>query len=314
MGNGEWGMNVSGIENLNRKFALQNSNHHLLIKAGEAGIPVIDIRNEQASALISLQGAHLLSWIPTGEDEVIWLSKDAKFATGKSIRGGIPVCWPWFGAHDTKADFPAHGFARTTDWQILSTAALENGSTQLILTMQRQPQNNRMWLPATTIQYTITIGRKLELELITHNKGDQAVTLGQALHTYFKVSDVSSILLHGLDHTDYLDKLENFKTKRQFGPVVIKEEVDRVYLDTFNDCIIEDRLFNRNIIIIKAGSHSTVVWNPWQQTAIKMGDLGEQGYKTMLCVESSNAADDVVTIEPGNAHQLWVQYDVQKNS
>ncbi len=305
-------MNTAKIEKLNKQFSLQNKSNTLSIKNGEGELPVIQIKNEQASALISLQGAHLLSWIPAGEEEVIWLSEDAKFAAGKSIRGGIPVCWPWFGAHETNTEFPAHGFARTTCWEILSTEELDDGSTRIIFTMQRQPENEHMWLPDTTIQFSITIGHKLELELITHNNGGRAVTIGQALHTYFKVSDVSKVLLHGLEHTDYLDKLENYKRKCQLGPVVINGEVDRVYLNTFNDCIIEDEQLNRSIIIKKAGSHSTVVWNPWQKTAEKMGDLGEQGYKKMLCVESSNAAEDVVSIEPGNVHQLWVQYEVQK--
>lgn len=307
-------MNATEIERLNEQFSHINKNNVLSIKAGKGGIPVIEIKNEQASALISLQGAHILSWIPTGEDEVIWLSDDATFAAGKSIRGGIPICWPWFGAHDSNSDYPAHGFARTTEWQILSTEILEDGSTRIIFTMHSQPENETMWLPDTTVQFVVTVGKKLELELITHNNGDEAITIGQALHTYFNVADVSKVLLHGLDHTDYLDKLENYKRKRQFGPVTIREEVDRIYLDTFNDCIIEDRQLQRNIIIIKIGSHSTVVWNPWQETAGKMGDLGEQGYMKMLCVETSNAAEDVATIEAGEVHQLWVQYEVQKNS
>lgn len=305
-------MNLTEIEKLNHQFSLQNKNNKLTIKTGPGDIPHIDIQNQLASASVSLQGAHILSWIPTDEEEVIWLSEDATFATGKSIRGGVPICWPWFGAHQSNPELPAHGFARTTQWQILSTEALENGYTRLIFNMQPQPENKHMWLPDSTVELIITVGEKLELELITHNNGDKAITLSQALHTYFNVSDVSKILLHGLDHTDYLDKLENYKSKRQFGPVVINEEVDRIYIDTFNDCVIEDRQMKRNVIIKKIGSHSTVVWNPWQQTAAKMGDLGEQGFKTMLCVESSNAADDAVTIEPGNVHQLWVQYAVQK--
>ncbi|MBT3206136.1 MAG: D-hexose-6-phosphate mutarotase [Gammaproteobacteria bacterium] len=307
-------MNTVELEKLNEQFLLQDELYSLCIESGEGDIPVIKVMNEHASALISLQGAHVLSWIPKGEQEVIWLSEDATFAAGKSIRGGIPVCWPWFGAHESKTEFPAHGFARTTSWEVLSTEALENGGTRIIFSMHRQPENDHMWLPDTSIQFNLTIGYKLELELITHNNGDSAVTIGQALHTYFNVADVSEVFLHGLDHTDYLDKLENFKRKRQFGPIVIEQEVDRVYLDTFNDCVIEDKQLKRNIIIKKIGSHSTVVWNPWQETAEKMGDLGLQGYKKMLCVESSNAAEDVVTIEPGDVHELWVQYEVQKTN
>ena len=302
------------LQQLNEEFSLQDDNHYLHFKSGRGDIPVVEIQNQHASALISLQGAHLLSWIPKGEEEVIWLSEEARFAPGKSVRGGIPICWPWFGAHETNPDFPAHGFARTIDWQVLTTESLDDGTTRISFTALPQADNAHMWTAETTVQYQLTIGAKLEMELITHNNSDQAVTIGQALHTYFNVGDVSEVLLHGLNETTYLDKLEGFKCKNQHGPVTINEEVDRIYLNTTSDCVIEDKALNRNIVIIKCGSNSTVVWNPWQETANRMGDLGEEGYKKMLCVESCNAADDVVTIQPGKAHHLWVQYQVQSGS
>ncbi|VAW51014.1 Aldose 1-epimerase family protein YeaD [hydrothermal vent metagenome] len=299
------------VEQLNKVFALKTADNNLSFKLGEGGIPLVEIYNQYGSALISLQGAHLLSWVPEGEEDVIWLSKEANFSAGKSVRGGVPICWPWFGAHKTNTNYPAHGFARTTNWQVIKTEALDDGGTRISFTTQPQAETIEMWLPDTSVQFQISLGKKLEMELITHNNGVAPVTISQALHTYFKVGDVSKVLLHGLDDTDYLDKLENFKRKVQHGPISIDEEVDRIYLDTVNDCVIEDKSLNRNIVIIKCGSHSTVVWNPWEETANKMGDLGHLGYKQMLCVESSNAADDAVVIQPGKAHQLWVQYEVQ---
>ena len=301
-------MNVS---DLNNEFSLEVANNNLHIKAGKGGIPLIEVENTHASATISLQGAHILSWIPKGEGEVIWLSEDASFAPGKSVRGGVPICWPWFGAHETNNNFPAHGFARTTDWQIISTEALAEGTTRISFTTKPTPDTESMWPIDTTVQYQLTIGKKLELELITHNNSKQAITISQALHTYFKVGDISKVYLHGLDDTVYLDKPDNFSRKQQSGPITIDGEIDRIYLDTASDCVIEDKALNRNIIIIKCGSHSTVVWNPGEEVADKMGDLGDDGYKKMLCVESSNTAEDAVTIEPGKAHQLWIQYEVQ---
>ena len=298
-------------EQLNNEFSLQVATNNLHFKTGKGDIPLVEIQNEQASAIISLQGAQLLSWIPKGEEEVIWLSEDAKFAAGKSVRGGVPICWPWFGAHETNADYPAHGFARTTDWQVISTEALGDGTTRISFTTRPQAETEAMWPAETTVLFQLTIGKKLEMELITHNNGSKPITISQALHTYFNVGNVSNVLLHGLDDTRYLDKLDGFKRKNQHGPLKIKEEVDRIFLDTASTCVIEDKILKRNIVIIKCGSHSTVVWNPWQETASKMGDLGEDGYKKMLCVESSNAAEDTLTIEPGKVHQLWVQYDVQ---
>ena len=306
-------MNKNDIELLNKKHSQEIGQNYLCFKKGEGDIPIVEVKNQYASAIISLQGAHLLSWIPEGEEDVIWLSEDASFAAGKSVRGGIPICWPWFGAHESYSDYPAHGFARTTKWHILCTETLDDGSTRITFTTQAIPENEHMWPPETTVQLKITIGKKLEMELITNNNGSQAITIGQALHTYFKIGDISKVSLHGLDDTVYLDKPDGLKRKNQHGPVTISGEVDRIYLDTTSDCVIEDKVLKRNIIIIKCGSHSTVVWNPWQETAAKMGDLGEQGYKRMLCVESCNAADDVVTIEPGKTHHLWAQYEVQNS-
>lgn len=304
-------MTKASIEKLNQEFALNNPDNRLNIIAGKGNSPFIEIYNRNASALISLQGAHLLSWIPEGEEDVIWLSDEAKFSAGKSVRGGVPICWPWFGAHESNAEYPAHGFARTTDWQIINTEALSEGNTRITFATRPQVETEVMWPPETSVQFQVTVGQKLEMELLTHNNGTEPITIGQALHTYFNVADVGRVLLHGLDDTNYLDKPDNFRRKVQHGPVTIDSEVDRIYLDTTSECVIEDKLLKRNIIIIKCGSHSTVVWNPWQAVADKMGDLGDEGYKKMLCVESCNAAEDVVTIAPGKAHQLWVQYEVQ---
>ncbi len=287
----------------------------VVFRNGAGGIPVIEVCNANATALISMQGAQVLSWRPVNtqghKEEVIWCSEDAVFVAGKSVRGGVPVCWPWFGQHESHTDFPAHGFARTSLWQIESTETLGDGTTRISFTMQPVEENAHMWPPATSVQFQLSIGKKLEMELITFNNGSEAVSIGQAFHTYFKVGDVSKVFLHGLDDTIYLDKLDGFKRKHQHGPVSINGEVDRIYLNTATDCVIEDRVKNRNIIIIKCGSHSTVVWNPWRETARKMGDLGKDGYLKMLCVESSNAAEDVVLIEAGKNHHLWVQYEVQ---
>jgi glucose-6-phosphate 1-epimerase len=300
------------LEQLNREFALQGHNIDLQFKTGEGDIPVASILNELASASISLQGAHLLSWIPAGQEDVIWMSKDAIFTTGKSVRGGIPVCWPWFGAHETNTDFPAHGFARTVLWQVINTQQLASGETQITFELDTAKLDNKLrdyWPQATTVQYSLTIGQSLTLVLTTTNNSAKNITLGQALHTYFNVQDVALTRVLGLEGRDYLDKPDNFKRKNQTGPITIHREVDRIYLQTPDDVIIENP--QRKIAIKKQGSRSTVVWNPWQQVAQRMGDLGEKGYLSMLCVESANAAQDTVIIEPGEQHKLWVQYQVE---
>jgi glucose-6-phosphate 1-epimerase len=302
---------MNTVENLNQHFSLQDDNVQLTFNMGAGDIPDIEIKNGLASAVISLQGAHVLSWIPAGEKEVIWVSDDASFAVGKSVRGGIPVCWPWFGAHDTNSDFPAHGFARTVLWTVTATRQLDTGETQVAFkldTKKLEEKQQNMWSQATVVEYKITVGKKLSLELITSNNSEQTITIGQALHTYFSVDDVRNTSVSGLDGKDYLDKPDSFNRKTQLGNVTVSEEVDRIYLNTPDTLVIDDA--KRKVIISKQGSLSTVVWNPWEEVANKMGDLGKDGYLKMLCVESANAAEDTVSIQPNESHTLHVTYEV----
>lgn len=297
------------IDQLNQSFAIKNNNQSLNFKMGKGDIPVVEINNEFSTSLISLQGAHVLSWKPVGEDDVIWLSSDAKFAVGKSVRGGIPICWPWFGAHESNTAFPAHGYARTVNWQVKETEALASGETQITFQLDTQQLEKplvEMWPQATVAEYCLTIGKALTMELTTWNNSETAMTIGQALHTYFNINDVRETCITGLEDKTYLDKTDGFKRKIQTGAVVISDEVDRVYLDTADDVVIDDS--KRKIIISKKGSHSTVVWNPWKTVADKMGDLGEDGYLKMVCVESANAADDTVSIAAGAHYSLRVIY------
>jgi glucose-6-phosphate 1-epimerase len=304
-------MNPADIEKLNKLHVLKGRGEELKIESVEDGIPLIEINNRLASASICLQGAHLLSWVPHGHEDALWLSRDAKFAEGKSIRGGIPVCWPWFSAHQSRSDFPSHGFARTSLWKLDSTEALQDGSTRITLSLHPQAHNEHMWFSHTALTYVVTIGKTLQLELVTQNLSEQAVTIGQALHTYFRVSHIGHVTLHGLDQALYLDKLDSFHEKQQQGPIIIDKEVDRIYIHTRDDCVIEDAGFPRKINIHKEGSHSTVVWNPWKETADIMGDLGTHGFEEMLCVESANVANDHVEITPGASHRLQVEYEIR---
>lgn len=305
------------IDKLNTDFSLQQGDNVLCFKNTEADIPHIEINNAFASARISLQGAHILSWKPHNEDEVIWLSEDATFAREKSVRGGIPLCWPWFGAADFKREttipLPAHGFARTVFWKVVDTAQLESGETQVTFQLDTTTlsiNTEEMWPTATLATYRVVIGETLSLELTTLNNSSETFTLGQALHTYFNVEDISEVTVQGLENKDYLDKTDAFNRYSQTTPLSISGEVDRIYLDTGDRVNIENN--KRKIVIETQGSHSTVVWNPGEEVADKMGDLGEQGYKAMLCVESANAAEDTVEIAPGDSHQLHVNYRLER--
>jgi len=278
------------------------------------GLPAVEIHNRHCSCRIALQGAQLLQWTPTGQEPVVWLSPKAKFVAGKSARGGIPVCWPWFGPHPSESGFPAHGFARGTIWEVVESAALEDGAHRLGFRLARTEADATQWPHASMLEIRFTLGASLEIELVTRNDGKAAFTLAEALHTYCTVGDVRAIRVLGLDGVEYLDRVGAPRRLRQTGPVAIEGEVDRLYMGTGSECIIEDPSLKRRIRIEKRGSRSTVVWNPGDKKAAAMGDFEEGGHLRMLCVESANAGDDAVTVQPGETHSLWARYSVMAGS
>jgi glucose-6-phosphate 1-epimerase len=161
-----------------------------------------------------------------------------------------------------------------------------------------------LWPYTFNLQLLLTVGPELRVELITRNPGSESFTFTGALHSYFSVSDIGQVTLYGLEDCTYLDKVEDFQAKTQQGPITINGETDRIYLNTTATCTLEDRGWQRRIVIAKSGSHSTVVWNPWQDKARAMADFGDEEYLGMLCVETANAAEDTVTLVPGQEHYL----------
>jgi D-hexose-6-phosphate mutarotase len=295
------------IADLNRRFALAGQ---LDFGEGPGGLTVARISSAEGEAMISLSGGHVMTWVPKGERPVLWLSGYAKFAPGKSIRGGVPVCWPWFGPHEKEAGFPGHGFARTVPWAVERTEALADAA-RIVLVLQQSDATRAQWPHASSLHSVITIGRELSIDLVTRNLGNSPFVIGEALHTYFAVSDIRNAPIRGLEGCAYWDKAAGGVNGRQEGAVVIGSEVDRVYLDTAAECTIEDAGWKRRIRIRKEGSRSTVVWNPWAEKAEKMGDFGPEGYLGMVCVESGNALGNVVAIPPGGEHTLRVVYGVE---
>ena len=294
---------MSGVDlnELNQRFAIAG---HLSFKEGPGGLAVAEIANSHAQASIALQGAHVMTFQPQGQAPVLWLSQYGKFAAGKSIRGGVPVCWPWFGPHPVEPGFPAHGFARTVMWEVLDTSVGDNGETRINFGLIETDVTHTQWPHTTSVQVKVTVGAALSVELVTLNNSNQSFEIGEALHTYFHISDIADVQIKGLEQCEYLDKMEDFARKTQQGSVVIESEVDRVYLNTSADCLIEDQGLNRSIRIATRGSRSTVVWNPWIEKADKMGDFGQDGYRGMVCVETANAFENIVTVAPGAAHSL----------
>ncbi len=299
---------MNQYEQWNQTFGIANILH---VDAGKGGLPVVHIHNALGEATIALQGAHILHFCPKGEQPIIWMSDDACFAAKKSLRGGVPICWPWFGAHEDNAKLPAHGYARTSDWLPTASQQHDDGTTSIRFTLNHDAVDSGLQVHPLRVDLDIRVGSSLNIRLNTTNMGATEYRLSEALHTYFHVGDVEKVQIKGLDGCDYLDKTADFQRKQQQGAVTIHQEVDRVYLDTPAQLCIEDEALKRNIIIESTGSHSAVVWNPWQETAQKMGDLGQAGYQHMLCVETANAADDSILLGAGNHHIMEATYRIE---
>jgi D-hexose-6-phosphate mutarotase len=299
---------------LNDRYSLARE---LEFHEAAGGLLFAEAHNDLATATVCLQGAQLTAWRPRSQSAaVIWTSAAAQYAMGKSIRGGIPVCWPWFGPHATDSRLPSHGFVRTLAWEVCGSRRLESGETQLSLAMSSGERTLVFWPYQFHLELQLTIGESLRVELITSNTGATDFVLGEALHTYFQVGDIESVRVLGLDADEFIDKAKAGQRSRQAEPIRFHEELDRIYVNSESDCAIEDSILQRRIHIAKFGSRSTVVWSPWVQKAQKLGDLGpgarnQGGWREMVCVESGNALENVVTLAPGATHRLAALYRVE---
>lgn len=299
---------MTSVDSLNQRF----SSGRKLGFRDVNGLIVVDIDTSLASAALCLQGAHLMMWRPKAQAEpVVWLSKLAKLAPGKSIRGGVPVCWPWFGPHASDAKLPAHGFARTVPWELTEARISADGVVELALALAGSEQTRVLWPHRARAELRVSIGETLKAALATINEGAQSIIIGEALHTYFHIGDIGAVRVLGLEGCAYLDKVDGGARKRQEGAIDFTGETDRIYLDTTAECAIEDARLRRRIRITKTGSRSTVVWTPWTEKADKMGDFGPEGWRGMVCVESANAAENVVAVKPDERHTLAAEYRVE---
>lgn len=294
-------MKPLSILQLNKKFAIDKKLQ--FIEKDE--LIFIEGENKFAKFAISTQGAQVTSYQPNNSEEIIWMSEKSHYQLGHPIRGGIPVCWPWFGVHPTEYEKPSHGFARRLEWDVKSVKLMDDKETIKITFELTNDEKTKKWWPYEfKLRNVITIGKQLEVELTTKNSGAEEFQITEALHSYFNISDISNISITGLENTTYIDTLDAKEEKRQKKKIRFDSEFDNIYVNTENECIINDPGFKRNIKVSKEGSRSTVVWNPWIEKSKKMSDFGDEEYQTMVCVETTNAANDIRTIAPGKKHTI----------
>lgn len=295
------------LDTLNARHGLPGQ---LRFVAGPGGLPVVHIHNGHAEAQVSVYGGQVLRFRPhEAVSDLLFVSEQATYQTGKAIRGGVPVCWPWFGADPQALGRPNHGLARTRLWSVASTAALPDGATRLTLSLTDTPDTRAVWPHAFELTLEITVGAALRLSLSTRNTGEAPFAITQALHTYLAVSDVAQTTVIGLDGCRYLDKAAGAHgtITQQRGAVRFAGEVDRIYTGAPAELDIVDGASGRTLCISAEGSRTAVVWNPGAALAAGMADLADGDHRRFVCVETANAADEVMTLPPGGEHRLVAQ-------
>jgi glucose-6-phosphate 1-epimerase len=242
------------------------------------------------------------------EHDLFYLSEKAIYQQGKAIRGGVPVCWPWFGEDPSKLGRQAHGFARNLLWNVLD-CQLHDDIVEITLGLESTATSKQWWPNEFRLRKKIVIGEQLDIALTTENRGEIPFSISKALHSYFLVGDISQITVVGLDGLDYLDKTLDFSKQTQVGDITPFAETDRVYLASPARVDIIDEALKRQINIEQSGAENIVVWNPWTRASL-LNDMDASDYRKFICVETANAIANSVIIAPGASHQMQVKYNV----
>jgi len=281
-------------------------------------IIAVAVRNSQASATIFLQGAQITHYQPRDQQPVIWCSPDSDYRQGEPLRGGIPICWPWFGQLDKNPEviqkqfdatkpLLAHGLVRQDDWQ-LDTINTDNPD---LTVLQLSLQPGTPWPFQCELRLTLSIGAYLDCQLSIVNQDSTAWCFTAALHNYLSISDSRNVAIEGLDNCQYIDTVEDqtgrsWITRQQQGDIKVDREIDRIYIPAPTQTRLIDHGWSRQIILNSTGSRSTVVWNPWQEKAKRLSCFDNEAYHRMVCIETANAMADSIELQPGQIHQLGV--------
>lgn len=299
-------MNQSQIDTLNRRFGIPNLAEVL---PGNGGLPKIRVTAPSASAEIYLHGAQLTSWQPVNNEDVIFLSEHSSWQDDRAIRGGIPVCFPWFRSKVDDSSAPAHGVVRTKEWQLESVTI--DGESVVILCSTQDDESTRRWWPhAFRLLLKVSIGKSLRLELKVTNTGQIPFRFEEALHTYFRVSQADRVSIRGLDRIAYLDNVDGNRRKMQSGDLIFAAKTDNAYIDVHSAAELIDSTWRRTIRTEKVNSATTVVWNPWQEGAAALSDLGNSEWREFACVEASNILDSAIVLAPGQERTMQANIHV----
>lgn len=272
--------------------------------------PVLSLAGPLGQATVALHGATVLSYRPgagEGMRDLLWLSPRAEARAGRAIRGGVPLCGPWFGPHATVAAAPTHGLLRTREWSLVRVESLEDGALRAEFALTLQPELPVGWAHCAAARFAVTVGATLGLELSFRNTGRAPFLLSGALHTYFAVSDVSRVRIEGLGEREYLDYTGGGVRRWQGpGPVELREESAHMFYSGTPVRLV-DPVWRRVINVNSWGAASTVVWNPWARTAGTMADVGDDWIR-FLCLETANIPDVAIPLAPATSHHLGAEF------
>lgn len=269
--------------------------------------PVAVLVAPGGAAEVSLYGAHVLSWRPTGQPPVLWLSGSYRAVEpGSPTRGGIPVCWPWFGKVADPA-MPMHGCVRTEMWSFAG-AECDAETTAATFSLEETPATLALWPHRFHLELKVTVGKTLDVALTTTNTGDETFAITEALHTYFRVREIADTLVTGFDGQPYLDKAPGGVDGFQNGAIAFAGETDRIYHRHSGAAIINDSGCGRRVMIAKRGSGASVVWNPWIEKCARLSDMEPDDWHRFVCVETANAGGEPVEVAPGASHTIGATF------
>ncbi|HEY0785073.1 MAG TPA: D-hexose-6-phosphate mutarotase [Acidobacteriaceae bacterium] len=277
---------------------------------GEGGLAKIVVTAPEASAEVYLHGAQVTSWRPAGAEEVLFLSERSRWEDGRAIRGGIPVCFPWFRDKADDPAAPAHGFVRTRAWR-LEGMAYEAGEVVLTLATASDASTRKWWPYEFRLEHRIAVGAALGLRLTVTNTGSTPWRFEEALHTYHRVGDATMVTVAGLEGQPYLDNMDGNREKTQEGEIAFTRQTDNAYLGTEHALAVKDPVLGRQITTEKENARTTVAWNPWKEGAGALADLGDEAWQRMVCVEAANMRSDAVWLEAGQEHAMQATLKVE---
>ena len=288
------------LSDLNHRFEIPGI---AKILDGRGGLPCVRITSPRASGEIYLHGAHVTSWQPPGAEDALYLSSKSKWQDGTAIRGGVPVCFPWFATRAEDPRSPAHGLVRAKSWQLEGITHADHDVT-VALSTSFDETSRKTWFGDFHLLFCVTFGEQLRLELMVTNHGTSSFRFEEALHSYFRIGNVAAAKLRGLNGTVYVDKTEAQREKHQHNDLVLCAETDRIYRNTLATVEIEDPATRRRLVVAKENSRDTVVWNPWSDKAKGMSDLGADEWRHFVCVETCNIGDHAVTLQSAQTHTM----------